>query len=91
LIGYAGIPRQDNCSGWGISLKTREAKPNSETKRSSSLNFILTITIGQRSFDRVTSSSMYPIMEKISKFLICNLKFIVAYPHPGLANQRVGG
>jgi hypothetical protein len=60
-----------------FSIKIRDAKPNTETtKRSTSASVNLNFKISQRSYDRPTSSSMYPIMEKISNFLSCNLQII---------------
>jgi hypothetical protein len=57
-----------------FGIKIREARSKSITrKRSRSFSITLVFKLDQRSFDRATSSSMLSIMEKISKFLFCNL------------------
>jgi len=60
-----------------FSIKIREAKPKIDTtKRSTSSSVNLNFKISQRSFDRPTSTTIYPIMEKIANFLSCNLQLI---------------
>lgn len=60
-----------------FGLKISESKVKSDSmKRSRSFSINLRFNIYQRSIDRVTSLSMYPIMEKISKFLDCNLQVV---------------
>lgn len=66
----AGFTDSDGYFG----VKTVSPKPKSETrKRSVSASVNLVFKIEQRSFDRPTSTSMLPIMEKIGDFLYCNI------------------
>lgn len=53
-----------------FAIRIKEGLPKSETrKRSRSFSIGLKFIISQRSFDRATSSSMFPIMETLAKFL----------------------
>ena len=64
-----------------FGIKIQESKPKSSTrKRSRSSSVALVFKLDQRSFDRPTASSMLPIMEKIAKFLSCNLLTVKRYP-----------
>lgn len=57
-----------------FGVKIVESKPKSDTrKRSRSESINLKFRLDQRSFDRPTSSSMLPLMEKLASFLSCNL------------------
>lgn len=70
---FTGFTDSDGYFG----LKILEPKVKSNLmKRSRSFSISLRFNISQRSIDRATSSSMFPIMEKISKFLDCNLQVI---------------
>jgi len=61
--------------------KINNYKPKSYTrKRSRSSNASLVFKLNQRSFNRPTSFLMLPIMEKIVKFLSCNLLTVKRYP-----------
>lgn len=58
-----------------FEIKYIESKAKSDTrKRSVSENVSLKFRLDQRSFDKSTSSSMRPFMEKLALFLSCNLK-----------------
>jgi LAGLIDADG endonuclease/Cytochrome c oxidase subunit III len=57
---------------FGIKIRDAIAK-SLIRKRSRSFSISLVFKLDQRSFDRPTASSMFSIMEKISKFLSCNL------------------
>jgi hypothetical protein len=64
-----------------FEIKKNDFKPKSSTrKRSRSSNASLVFKLDQRSFDRPTSSVMFPIMEKIANFLFCNLLTVKRYP-----------
>ena len=64
-----------------FGMKINDFKPKSSTrKRSRSSNASLVFKLDQRSFDKPTSSLMMPIMEKIAKFLSCNLLTVKRYP-----------
>jgi LAGLIDADG endonuclease len=58
-----------------FAIRIKEGLPKSDTrKRSSSFSIGLKFILSQRSYDRATSSSMSPIMEKLAKYLSCNLQ-----------------
>lgn len=60
---------------FNFGIKYIESKAKSDTrKRSVSENVSLKFRLDQRSFDKSTSSSMRPFMEKLALFLSCNLK-----------------
>ena len=57
-----------------FGIKILEAKPKSDTrKRSVSDSINLVFRLDQRSWDKPSCSFMFPIMETISQFLMCNL------------------
>jgi len=64
---------------FGIKINNYKPKPYTR-KRSRSSNASLVFKLNQRSFDRPTSFLMLPIMEKIVKFLSCNLLTVKRYP-----------
>lgn len=67
---FTGFSEADGHFGVNIV----ESKPKSDTrKRSWSESINLKFRLDQRSFDRPTSSSMLPFMEKLASFLSCNL------------------
>jgi len=67
---FTGFTDSDGYFG----VKIREARPKSDKRiRSASFSINLRFNISQRAFDRPTSSSMKPIMLKLSKFLDGNL------------------
>lgn len=58
-----------------FGIKYLESKPKSEDmKRSRSENISLKFRLDQRAYDKPTSSSMLPFMEKLASFLNCNVK-----------------
>ena len=58
-----------------FGIKYVESKPKSETrKRSVSENVSLKFRLDQRLYDKATSSSMKPFMEKLALFINANLK-----------------
>lgn len=68
---FTGFTEADGHFG----IKYIESKAKSDTrKRSVSENVSLKFRLDQRSFDKSTSSSMRPFMEKLALFLSCNLK-----------------
>jgi hypothetical protein len=67
---FTGFTEADGYFG----VKIVEAKPKSDTrKRSVSTSINLIFKLDQRTWDKPTSSSMLSIMEKIAKFLMCNI------------------
>nr|YP_010710787.1 hypothetical protein P2Z26_mgp29 [Gonatophragmium mori]WCZ71151.1 hypothetical protein [Gonatophragmium mori] len=68
---FAGFTEADGHFG----IKHIDSKPKSDTrKRSVSENISLKFRLDQRMYDKSTSSSMKPFMEKLALFLSCNLK-----------------
>jgi hypothetical protein len=69
----------DSDGYFGIKINDFKSK-SSTRKRSRSSSVNLVFKLDQRSYDRPISSSMVPIMEKIAKFLNCNLLNVKRYP-----------
>jgi hypothetical protein len=57
-----------------FGIKYVEGKPKSETKRAISEHVTLKYRLDQRAYDKPTSSSMLPFMEKLALFLDCSVK-----------------
>jgi LAGLIDADG endonuclease len=71
-------------------IRIKEELPKSDTrKRSRSFSIGLKFNLSQRSFDRATSSDMHPIMEKIAKFLSCNLQVYKKNPNLNLKLEPI--
>ena len=66
----AGFTESDGHFG----IKYVEGKPKSETKRAISEHVTLKYRLDQRAYDKPTSSSMLPFMEKLGLFLDCSVK-----------------
>ena len=67
----AGFSEADGHFG----VKYLDSKPKSDNmKRSRSENISLKFRLDQRAYDKPTSSSMLPFMEKLGSFLNCNVK-----------------
>lgn len=67
----AGFSEADGHFG----IKYLDSKPKSDNmKRSRSENISLKFRLDQRAYDKPTSSSMLPFMEKLGSFLNCNVK-----------------
>jgi hypothetical protein len=75
IVDLQVFMKQMGAFSGGGGVKIVESKPKSDTrKRSRSESINLKFRLDQRSFDRPTSSSMLPLMEKLASFLSCNLK-----------------